>query len=75
VQENADQNKRRGPRLYHGLIRGHRDDSQSRLTLNRRGGIIGERVVKYSLTPAPTSVTHPMTSKVMVEVRDPMVFL
>jgi len=48
--------------------------SQIILTLNRRGGTIGERVVNHSLTPAPTSVTHPTTSKTIVEVRDPIIF-
>lgn len=40
-------------------------------TLNRRGGIIGERFVITSLIPAMTSNTPPMTSRAIVDARFP----
>jgi len=40
-------------------------------TLKRRGGIIGERLVKSSLTPPKTRHTNPTTRNAIVSLDDP----
>lgn len=74
MHEGGDENDARGASLNFWFSYKTRLDKVYRpgeLTLNKRGGIMGERVVYISLTPPLKRQTNPSTNRTMVCGVDP----